>query len=147
MNQRRLAGRLIFFSYPSYRVAVVEIRQLSAILVFPSQLHMPLRENLTPIRVLRNLATQLAGSARSLGAVLVGYQGVRVFSPCALGTLLGSVADPTALLLSFLALSNTSTQLKNSLRAIFCVIEANHVTGAEVKRLHGYQVLFCLGDA
>lgn len=101
---------------------------------------MPLRENLTPIRVLRNLATQLAGAARSLGAVLVGYQGVRVFSPCALGTLLSAVADPTGLLLSFLALANTPVQLKNSLRAIFCVIGASHATAAEVQRLHGYQV-------
>ncbi|KAH9280985.1 WD repeat and FYVE domain-containing protein 3 [Echinococcus granulosus] len=104
-------------------------------------LHMPLRENLTPIRVLRNLATQLAGAARSLGAVLVGYQGVRVFSPCALGTLLSAVANPTGLLLSFLALANTPAQLKNSLRAIFCVIGASHATAAEVKRLHGYQLM------
>eukprot|EP00108_Taenia_solium_P001272 TsM_001024900 transcript=TsM_001024900 gene=TsM_001024900 len=104
-------------------------------------LHMPLRENLTPIRVLRNLATQLAGAARSLGAVLVGYQGVRVFSPCALGTLLSAVADPTGLLLSFLALANTPVQLKNSLRAIFCVIGASHATAAEVQRLHGYQLM------
>ncbi|KAL5107634.1 WD repeat and FYVE domain-containing protein 3 [Taenia crassiceps] len=104
-------------------------------------LHMPLRENLTPIRVLRNLATQLAGAARSLGAVLVGYQGVRIFSPCALGTLLSAVADPTGLLLSFLALANTPVQLKNSLRAIFCVIGASHATATEVQRLHGYQLM------
>ncbi|VDM30874.1 unnamed protein product [Hydatigera taeniaeformis] len=104
-------------------------------------LHMPLRENLTPIRVLRNLATQLSGAARSLGAVLVGYQGVRVFSPCALGTLLSAVADPTGLLLSFLALANTPIQLRNSLRAIFCVIRASYVTAAEVQRLHGYQLM------
>lgn len=101
---------------------------------------MPLRENLTPIRVLRNLATQLGGSARSLGAVLVGYQGVRVFAPCPLGSLVSAVAEPTGLLLSLVALANTSEQLKKSLRAVFAVIGASHTTAAEVQRLHGYQV-------
>nr|CDS28413.2 hypothetical transcript [Hymenolepis microstoma] len=104
-------------------------------------LHMPLRENLTPIRVLRNLAAQLNGSARSLGAVLVGYQGVRVFAPCPLGTLVSAVAEPTGLLLSLVALANTSKQLKKSLRAVFAVIGASHTTAAEVQRLHGYQLM------
>ncbi|VDO03945.1 unnamed protein product [Rodentolepis nana] len=104
-------------------------------------LHMPLRENLTPIRVLRNLAAQLGGSARSLGAVLVGYQGVRVFAPCPLGTLVSAVAEPTGLLLSLVALANTSKQLKKSLRAVFAVIGASHATAVEVQRLHGYQLM------
>ncbi|VUZ46449.1 unnamed protein product, partial [Hymenolepis diminuta] len=104
-------------------------------------LHMPIRENLTPIRVLRNLATQLGGSARSLGAVLVGYQGVRVFAPCPLGSLVSAVAEPTGLLLSLVALANTSEQLKKSLRAVFAVISASHTTAAEVQRLHGYQLM------
>lgn len=45
------------------------------------QLGMSSHENATPIRVLHNSAGHLAGSARSLGGVVVGYLGVRVFCP------------------------------------------------------------------
>ena len=36
---------------------------------------MPAHENATPIRILHNSAAHLAGPARSLGAVLMGYLG------------------------------------------------------------------------
>ena len=36
---------------------------------------MPGNENATPIRILHNAAGHLAGPARSLGAVLMGYLG------------------------------------------------------------------------
>lgn len=101
---------------------------------------MPQRENVTPIRVLRNIASELAGPARSLGAVLVGYQGIRLFTPRPLSTLLESVANPAGLLVSLIALANTRDQLKSSLRAVFCVINASSVTAADIKRIQGYQV-------
>ncbi|VDD74216.1 unnamed protein product [Mesocestoides corti] len=104
-------------------------------------LHMPLRENLTPIRILRNTAAQLAGPSRSLGAVLVGYQGVRVFSPRPLASLLASVANPAGLLLSFLALSNSQEQLKKSLQAVFCVIDSSQVIASEIHRIQGYELM------
>ena len=39
------------------------------------QLAMPARENATPIRILHNSAAHLSGSARSFGAILMGYLG------------------------------------------------------------------------
>lgn len=45
------------------------------------QLGMSSHENATPIRVLHNSAGHLSGPARSLGGVVVGYLGVRVFTP------------------------------------------------------------------
>jgi hypothetical protein len=45
------------------------------------QLGMSSHESATPIRILHNSAGHLAGSARSLGGVVIGYLGVRVFSP------------------------------------------------------------------
>ena len=45
------------------------------------QLGMSSHENATPIRVLHNSAGHLNGPARSLGGVVVGYLGVRVFTP------------------------------------------------------------------
>jgi hypothetical protein len=38
-------------------------------------------ENATPIRVIHNAAGHLAGCSRSLGGVVIGYLGVRVFTP------------------------------------------------------------------
>jgi len=38
-------------------------------------------ENATPIRVLHNACAHLPGAARPLGAVLIGYLGIRTFSP------------------------------------------------------------------
>nr|CAD7262381.1 unnamed protein product [Timema shepardi] len=45
------------------------------------QLGMSSHENATPIRILHNSAGHLGGPARSLGGVVIGYLGVRVFSP------------------------------------------------------------------
>lgn len=45
------------------------------------QLGMSSHENATPIRVLHNSAGHLIGPARCLGGTVVGYLGVRVFSP------------------------------------------------------------------
>lgn len=45
------------------------------------QLNMSSHENATPIRILHNSAGHLAGPSRTLGGVVVGYLGVRVFCP------------------------------------------------------------------
>ena len=43
------------------------------------QLGMSHRENATPIRILHNSAAHLSGAARSFGAILMGYLGIRHF--------------------------------------------------------------------
>lgn len=43
------------------------------------QLGMSSHENATPIRILHNSAGHLAGPSRTLGGVVIGYLGVRVF--------------------------------------------------------------------
>lgn len=45
------------------------------------QLGMSSHESATPIRILHNSAGHLGGSARTLGGVVIGYLGVRVFCP------------------------------------------------------------------
>ncbi len=101
---------------------------------------MPPREKLTPIRILRNLASELAGPSRCLGAVLVGYQGVRAFTPQPLAKLLESVGNPAGLLLSLIALVRSREQLRHSLRAVFCVLDASQPATLEMKRAQGFQV-------
>uniref|UniRef100_A0A183SHG9 DUF4704 domain-containing protein n=1 Tax=Schistocephalus solidus TaxID=70667 RepID=A0A183SHG9_SCHSO len=108
---------------------------------FILQLRTQTRDNLTPIRVLLNVAFLLSGPSRCLGAVLVGYNGVRVFTPRPLASLLDSVANPSALLLSLVALSRSRAQLTNTLRAVFCVIDSSVAISIDMKRSHGYQLL------
>ena len=50
-------------------------------LLTAKQLSMATGENATPIRILHNAAGHLLGPARSLGGVIIGYRGVRVFNP------------------------------------------------------------------
>lgn len=45
------------------------------------QLGMSSHENATPIKILHNSAGHLSGPSRTLGGVVIGYLGVRVFSP------------------------------------------------------------------
>lgn len=59
---------------------------------------MPSYENATPIRVLHNSAGHLSGAARSLGGVVVGYLGVRVFTPQPVASMIHSVGGASLLL-------------------------------------------------
>lgn len=45
------------------------------------QLGMSSHENATPIKIVHNSAGHLAGSSRTLGGVVIGYLGVRIFCP------------------------------------------------------------------
>lgn len=55
-------------------------------------------ENATPIRVLHNSAGHLSGPARCLGGVVVGYLGVRVFSPRPVAIMIDNVGGCSVLL-------------------------------------------------
>lgn len=65
-------------------------------------------ENATPIRVLHNSAGHLSGPARALGGVVVGYLGVRVFSPKPVATMIDNVGGCSVLL----GMNCESTMLK-----------------------------------
>lgn len=64
------------------------------------QLGMSSHENATPIRILHNSAGHLSGPSRTLGGVVIGYLGVRVFCP-----------RPVATVVSFLLLTFIVTKL------------------------------------
>ncbi|VEL21903.1 unnamed protein product [Protopolystoma xenopodis] len=111
-----------------------------------NQLHMSARENATPIRLLHNAAAHLSGPARCLGAVLVGYQGVRAFtprSPLANG-LLDAVAGSTShLLLAVVAMAtgtNSDFSLLPAVRLVCSAVKASPVVALETHRSRGYQI-------
>ena len=62
------------------------------------QLGMSSHENATPIRLLHNAAGHLSGPARTLGGVVIGYLGVRVFCPRPISTTIMSIGGCNVLL-------------------------------------------------
>lgn len=62
------------------------------------QLGMSTHENATPIRLLHNAAGHLSGPARTLGGVVIGYLGVRVFCPRPICTTVQAIGGSNILL-------------------------------------------------
>ncbi|KAG7173359.1 WD repeat and FYVE domain-containing protein 3-like [Homarus americanus] len=81
-------------------------------------------ENATPIRVLHNSAAHLSGPSRSLGGVVVGYLGVRVFC--------------------LVAMSKDVESLYASVKALSCVIKTSKTAQLEMNQSLGYQTLALL---
>lgn len=104
------------------------------------QLGMSSNENATPIRILHNSAGHLAGAARTLGGVVVGYLGVRVFSPNPVSTMMGTVGGCNVLL-GIIAMSQDVESLYAGVKALTCVVRSNKAAQAEMDRKRCYQTL------
>lgn len=104
------------------------------------QLGMSSHENATPIRILHNSAGHLAGPARSLGGVVVGYLGVRVFSPHPVSTMMDTVGG-CCVLLGIIAMSQDVESLYAGVKALTCVVKSNRAAQNEMDRKRCYQTL------
>ncbi|KAK7508020.1 hypothetical protein BaRGS_00000985, partial [Batillaria attramentaria] len=107
------------------------------------QLAMSAHENATPIRILHNAAGHLAGPARSLGAVLMGYLGVRTFCPKPVACMLANVGG-TSCLLGIIAMASDVEGLYAAVKALVCVVRSNHESMWDMDRIRGYQMLAML---
>ena len=76
-----LAEEKIMFGVHAHAMSLMTIAKIRKVYTttdaksISKQLTMPARENATPIRILHNSAAHLSGSARSFGAILMGYLG------------------------------------------------------------------------
>ncbi|XP_071644042.1 WD repeat and FYVE domain-containing protein 3 isoform X2 [Temnothorax longispinosus] len=107
------------------------------------QLGMSSHENATPIRVLHNSAGHLSGPARALGGVVVGYLGVRVFSPKPVATMIDNVGG-CSVLLGLIAMAQDVESLYAAVKALVCVVRSNQAAQQEMDRRRGYQTLAML---
>uniref|UniRef100_A0A1B6CRC4 Uncharacterized protein n=1 Tax=Clastoptera arizonana TaxID=38151 RepID=A0A1B6CRC4_9HEMI len=107
------------------------------------QLGMSSHENATPIRVLHNSAGHLNGPARSLGGVVVGYLGVRVFTPRPVSKMLENVGG-FSVLLGLIAMAQDIESLYAGVKTLVCVIKGNRCVQQEMDRRRGYQTLAML---
>ncbi|ALC38357.1 bchs [Drosophila busckii] len=104
------------------------------------QLNMNSHENATPIKILHNSAGHLAGAGRSLGGVVVGYLGVRVFSPHPVSAMIDTVGGCNVLL-GIIAMAQDVESLYAGVKALTCVVRSNRAAQAEMDRKRCYQTL------
>ncbi|KAK4474687.1 hypothetical protein MN116_001816 [Schistosoma mekongi] len=106
------------------------------------QFYLSPKENATPIRILRNSALHLHGPARPLGAVLVGYQGVRTFTPSPVCRLIHCVTggEGMAIGLALIAIAQDVETLYASNKAACALIKSNSAASIEMLRTSGYQI-------
>ncbi|XP_076043582.1 WD repeat and FYVE domain containing 3 bchs isoform X2 [Oratosquilla oratoria] len=107
------------------------------------QLGMSSHENATPIRVLHNSGGHLSGPARSLGGVVIGYLGVRVFCPKPVAAMMDTFGG-CSVLLGLVAMSKDVESLYASVKALSCVVKTSKRAQVEMERSGSYQMLALL---
>ena len=107
------------------------------------QLGMTTGENATPIKILHNSAGHLLGPARSLGGVLIGYLGARVFNPQPVSKVMETVGG-CQVLLGLIAMAHTMESLYAGVKALVCVTKSNPFSRMLMASNKGYQTLAML---
>ncbi|PNI83103.1 WDFY3 isoform 3 [Pan troglodytes] len=103
------------------------------------QLGISSHENATPVKLIHNSAGHLNGSARTIGAALIGYLGVRTFVPKPVATTLQYIGGAAAIL-GLVAMASDVEGLYAAVKALVCVVKSNPLASKEMERIKGYQV-------
>ena len=98
------------------------------------QLGMTTHENATPIRVLHNSAAHLLGPARSLGGVVIGYLGVRMFNPQPVSKIIQTVGGCNVLM-GLIAMARDVESLYAGVKGLVCDLKSNPLSRAEMEQL------------
>ncbi|KAA0718059.1 WD repeat- and FYVE domain-containing protein 4 [Triplophysa tibetana] len=98
------------------------------------------RDNCTPVFLAHNISQNLSGTARTIGAALVGCFGVRTFKSCSAASSFQYVGGPAAVL-SLVAMASDDDSLYAAVKVLLSVLETNSVMEQEMKRTNGYKLL------
>ncbi|XP_062964929.1 WD repeat and FYVE domain-containing protein 3 isoform X7 [Cynocephalus volans] len=107
------------------------------------QLGISSHENATPVKLIHNSAGHLNGPARTIGATLIGYLGVRTFVPKPVATTLQYIGGAAAIL-GLVAMASDVEGLYAAVKALVCVVRSNPLASKEMERIKGYQLLAML---
>ncbi|KAI6233883.1 hypothetical protein M3Y99_00857600 [Aphelenchoides fujianensis] len=102
-----------------------------------------INDNSTPLKVMWNCAAHAIGPARSLGAIMIGYLGMRTFAPSPVSALLESIGG-AAPLLGLVAMCSDSHGLYASLKVLVSAVQTNRAVAESIERNRGYQTLAVL---
>ncbi|KAI4877629.1 hypothetical protein NFI96_022988 [Prochilodus magdalenae] len=97
------------------------------------------RDNSTPIFLARNISQHLSGTARTIGAALIGRYGVRTFMANSAATSFQYTGGP-AVVLSLVAMALDDGSLYASVKVLLSVLDTNPVMRQEMKRINGYKL-------
>uniref|UniRef100_H3DD36 WD repeat and FYVE domain containing 3 n=1 Tax=Tetraodon nigroviridis TaxID=99883 RepID=H3DD36_TETNG len=107
------------------------------------QLAVSSHENATPVKLIHNAAGHLNGPARTIGAAVIGYLGVRAFVTKPVATNLQYVGGAAAIL-GLVAMASDVEGLYAAVKALVCVVKSNPLASKEMERIKGYQLLAML---
>uniref|UniRef100_W5KZH6 Alfy-like armadillo-like repeat domain-containing protein n=1 Tax=Astyanax mexicanus TaxID=7994 RepID=W5KZH6_ASTMX len=97
------------------------------------------RDNSTPVFLARNISQHLSGTARTIGAALVGRFAVRTFTSNSAATSFQYVGGP-AVVLSLVAMASDDGSLYASIKVLLSILDTNQVMRREMKRINGYKL-------
>uniref|UniRef100_A0A3Q1F0J1 Alfy-like armadillo-like repeat domain-containing protein n=1 Tax=Acanthochromis polyacanthus TaxID=80966 RepID=A0A3Q1F0J1_9TELE len=98
------------------------------------------RDHSTPVFLARNISQHLSGTARTIGAALVGHFGVRTFTPKVASNGFLYVGGP-AVVLSLVAMAPDDSSLYAAVKILLSVLETNSTMQQEMNRIDGYKLL------
>ncbi|XP_072293692.1 WD repeat- and FYVE domain-containing protein 4 [Eucyclogobius newberryi] len=98
------------------------------------------RDNSTPVFLARNISQHLSGTARTIGAALVGHFGVRAFTPKNAPNGFLCVGGP-AVVLSLVAMAPDDSSLYAAVKVLLSVLETDSTMQQEMARIDGYKLL------
>uniref|UniRef100_A0A3Q3K266 Alfy-like armadillo-like repeat domain-containing protein n=1 Tax=Monopterus albus TaxID=43700 RepID=A0A3Q3K266_MONAL len=98
------------------------------------------RDHSTPVFLARNISQHLSGTARTIGAALVGHFGVRTFTPSSASNGFLYVGGP-AVVLSLVAMAPDDSSLYATIKILLSVLETNSAMQQEMSRIGGYKLL------
>eukprot|EP00063_Salmo_salar_P079374 XP_014054209.1 PREDICTED: WD repeat- and FYVE domain-containing protein 4 isoform X3 [Salmo salar] len=98
------------------------------------------RDNSTPVFLSQNISHHLTGTARTIGAALVGHFGVRTFAPSSAGDGFLYLGGP-AVILSMVAMAADDGALYAAVKVLLSVLETSPAMEREMTRINGYKLL------
>ncbi|XP_012889189.1 PREDICTED: WD repeat- and FYVE domain-containing protein 4 isoform X4 [Dipodomys ordii] len=98
------------------------------------------RDNAVPVFLLRNCAGHLSGSLRTLGAVVVGQLGVRVFHSSPAASSLDFIGGP-AILLGLISLATDDHTMYAAVKVLHSVLTSNTMCDRMMQHIGGYQIM------
>uniref|UniRef100_A0A4W6C776 WDFY family member 4 n=1 Tax=Lates calcarifer TaxID=8187 RepID=A0A4W6C776_LATCA len=96
------------------------------------------RDHSTPVFLAQNISQHLSGTARTIGAALVGHFGVRTFTPNSASNGFLYVGGP-AVVLSLAAMAPDDSSLYAAVKVLLSVLETNSAMQQEMNRINGYK--------
>uniref|UniRef100_A0A3Q2Z7R3 Alfy-like armadillo-like repeat domain-containing protein n=1 Tax=Hippocampus comes TaxID=109280 RepID=A0A3Q2Z7R3_HIPCM len=98
------------------------------------------RDQSTPVFLAHNISHHLNGTARTIGAALIGHFGVRTFVPRSAADGFLYVGGP-AVVLSLIAMAADDSSLYAAVKVLLSVLETNSAMQQEMNRICGYKLL------